>query len=120
VVERANQFLEISFLPGQVFASSEDFNTQLGQWLPKANARLVRRTGARPSDLLAADLAAMLTLPPVPPVTRFTAQARLPRDYYVETTAQSGLRGVPFALVPTLGAQSLGLLSRLPGSLAPG
>lgn len=83
VVERANQFLETSFLPGRVFASPEDFNTQLGQWLPKANARLVRRTGARPTDLLAADKAAMLALPPVPPVTGFTARVRLPRDYYV-------------------------------------
>jgi transposase len=69
VVERANQFLETSFLPGRVFASPEDFNNQLGQWLPKANARLVRRTGARPLDLLAADKAAMLALPPIPPVT---------------------------------------------------
>ncbi|WP_157360952.1 IS21 family transposase [Arthrobacter sp. EPSL27] len=83
VVERANQFLETSFLPGRVFASPEDFNNQLGQWLPKANARLVRRTGARPTDLLAADKAAMLALPPVPPVTGFTARVRLPRDYYV-------------------------------------
>lgn len=40
VVERANQFLETSFLPGRVFTSPEDFNDQLGQWLPKANARL--------------------------------------------------------------------------------
>jgi hypothetical protein len=83
VVERANQFLETSFLPGRVFASPEDFNTQLDQWLPKANARLVRRTGARPSDLLGADKATMLALPPVPPVTGFTARVRLPRDYYV-------------------------------------
>jgi hypothetical protein len=61
----------------------EDFNNQLDQWLPKANARLVRRTGARPTDLLTADKAAMLALPPVPPVTGFTARVRLPRDYYV-------------------------------------
>jgi transposase len=83
VVERANQFLETSFLPGRVFTSPEDFNDQLGQWLPKANNRLVRRTGARPADLLAADKAAMLALPPVPPVTGFTSRVRLPRDYYV-------------------------------------
>ncbi|TDL33764.1 IS21 family transposase [Arthrobacter nitrophenolicus] len=83
VVERANQFLETSFLPGRAFTSPEDFNTQLGQWLPKANTRLVRRTGARPADLLAVDKAAMLGLPPVPPVTGFTARVRLPRDYYV-------------------------------------
>lgn len=83
VVERANQFLETSFLPGRVFVSPEDFNAQLAGWLPKANARLVRRTGARPADLLAQDKAAMLALPPVPPVTGFAARVRLPRDYYV-------------------------------------
>jgi transposase len=83
VVERANQFLETSFLPGRVFTSPDDFNDQLAQWLPKANARMVRRTGARPVDLLATDKAAMLALPPVPPVTGFTTRVRLPRDYYV-------------------------------------
>ena len=83
VVERANRFLETSFLPGRVFASPEDFNAQLAGWLPKANARLVRRTGARPAELLAQDKAAMLALPPVPPVTGFTARVRLPRDYSV-------------------------------------
>lgn len=35
VVERANQFLETSFLPGRSFASPEDFNAQLSQWLHK-------------------------------------------------------------------------------------
>ncbi|PVZ53838.1 IS21 family transposase [Arthrobacter sp. H-02-3] len=83
VVERANQFLETSFLPGRTFTSPEDFNAQLGQWLPLANARLVRRTGARPTELLAQDKAAMLVLPPVPPVTGFATRVRLPRDYYV-------------------------------------
>jgi hypothetical protein len=83
VVERANQFLETSFLPGRAFTSPEDFNAQLGQWLPKANARLVRRTGARPAELIGQDKAAMLALPPVPPVTGFATRVRLPRDYYV-------------------------------------
>jgi hypothetical protein len=83
VVERANQFLETSFLPGRSFASPADFNAQLAQWLPKANARLVRRTGARPADLIRPDKAAMLRLPPVPPVTGFASRVRLPRDYYV-------------------------------------
>lgn len=83
MVERANRFLETSFLPGRVFASPEDFNAQLAGWLPKANARLVRRTGARPAELLAQDKAAMLALPPVPPVTGCAARVRLPRDYYV-------------------------------------
>ena len=70
-------------LPGRVFASPEDLNNQLGQWLPKANARLVRRTGARPSDLLAADKAAMLALQPFPSDTGFTSRVRWPRAYYV-------------------------------------
>jgi hypothetical protein len=83
VVERANQFLETSFLPGRTFASPEDFNAQLAQWLPLANSRLVRRTGARPMELIRQDKAAMLGLPPVPPVTGFAARVRLPRDYYV-------------------------------------
>ena len=78
VVERANQFLETSFLPGRIFTSPEDFNAQLARWLPTANARLVRRTGARPAELLAQDKAAMLALPPVPPVTGFAARVRLP------------------------------------------
>ncbi|WP_104140619.1 IS21 family transposase [Arthrobacter sp. ZGTC131] len=83
VVERANQFLETSFLPGRAFVSPEDFNAQPGQWLPRANARLVRRTGARPAELIGQDKAAMLGLPPVPPVTGFATRVRLPRDYYV-------------------------------------
>jgi transposase len=83
VVERANQFLETSFLPGRTFTSPEDFNAQLGQWLPIANTRLVRRTGARPAELIRQDKAAMLGLPPIPPVTGFAARVRLPRDYYV-------------------------------------
>ncbi|MFJ5978650.1 Mu transposase domain-containing protein, partial [Pseudarthrobacter oxydans] len=66
-----------------VAAYGQFFMAANRQWLPKANARLVRRTGARPTDLLAADKAAMLALPPVPPVTGFTARVRLPRDYYV-------------------------------------
>ncbi|TSE15722.1 IS21 family transposase [Arthrobacter sp. KBS0703] len=83
VVERTNQFLETSFLPGRSFASPEDFNAQLAHWLPKANTRMVRRIGARPTELLPQDKAAMLGLPPLPPVTGFAARVRLPRDYYV-------------------------------------
>jgi len=42
IVERANGFLETSFLPGRVFASPADFNEQLADWLPRANSRPVR------------------------------------------------------------------------------
>ena len=48
VVERANGYLQTSFMPGREFTSPADFNTQLDGWLPRANERLLRRTGARP------------------------------------------------------------------------
>jgi transposase len=83
IVERANQFLETSFLPGRVFASPADFNTQLEAWLPRANARTVRALAARPVDLVVADRAAMLQLPPVTPSVGARWVTRLGRDYYV-------------------------------------
>ncbi len=82
-VERMNGYFETSFLPGRDFASPGDFNTQLGLWLPKANARTVRALKARPVDLLGVDKAAMLVLPPVAPACGFAGRVRLPRDYYV-------------------------------------
>jgi len=82
IVERANQFLETSFLPGRSFSSITDFNEQLQQWLPTANSRTVRSLRARPIDRVAEDRAAMLAVPPPPPVG-FTTRIRLPRDYYV-------------------------------------
>lgn len=83
MVERHNQFLETSFLPGRRFASPADFNRQLQDWLPAANARTVRAVGGRPVDVLPADLAAMTGLPPVPPATGLSTRVRLGRDYYV-------------------------------------
>jgi hypothetical protein len=82
-VEGNNGFFETSFLPGRSFDSSTDFNTQLEGWLPKANARLVRSTGRRPVEALAADLAAMTMLPPMEPTTGLRTRVRLARDYYV-------------------------------------
>ncbi|ATI32701.1 IS21 family transposase [Rhodococcus sp. H-CA8f] len=83
IVERANQFLETSFMPGRTFCSPDDFNTQLAEWLPIANSRVVRRIGGRPIDLVSVDTSAMLSLPAVPPPTVACSQIRLPRDYYV-------------------------------------
>lgn len=82
-VERINGYFETSFLPGRTFASPADFNTQMDDWLPRANARTVRSLKARPVDLLVVDAAAMLSLPPVRPATGLRFQTRLPRDYYV-------------------------------------
>lgn len=84
IVERANQYLETSFLPGRVFTGPDDFNTQLAGWLDEhGNHRLVRTTGTRPDETIGADRAAMSPLPPVPPVVGKHWSTRLGRDYYV-------------------------------------
>ena len=76
-------YFEISFLPSRDFAVPGDVKTQLGLWLPKANARTVRALKARPVDLVGVDKAAMLVLPPVAPACGFAGRVRAPRDYYV-------------------------------------
>nr|WP_239455383.1 IS21 family transposase [Nocardioides gilvus] len=83
VVERANGFLETSFMPGREFESPGDYNTQLTGWLPRANARVLRRTGEQPGVRVAADVAAMGVLPPIAPSVGTTVRVRLGRDYYV-------------------------------------
>jgi len=83
LVERANRYLETSFLPGRSFAGPADFNAQLGGWLVRANQRHHQRIGCAPADRLPADLAAMVALPPVAPVTGWRLATRLPRDHYV-------------------------------------
>ncbi len=83
IVERRNGWFEKSFMPGRSFASPADFNDQLDDWLIGANQHVVRTTKARPTDRLDADRAAMLALPPVPPLVGWRKQARLGRGYYV-------------------------------------
>jgi transposase len=83
IVERRNGFFETSFMPGRQFASPGDFNAQFADWLATANTRVVRTIKARPADLLAADLARMLPLPPVPLHLGWRNRIRLGRDYYV-------------------------------------
>ena len=83
IVERSNGFFETSFMPGRSFESPVDFNTQFVDWLDQANRRVVRTIKARPIDLVDADRAAMLALPPVPPRVGWFNQVRLGRDYYV-------------------------------------
>lgn len=82
-VERINGYFETSFLPGRSFESPVDFNTQMSDWLPRANSRTVRALKARPVDLRVVDVAAMLALPPIAPAAGLRFQIRLPRDYYV-------------------------------------
>jgi transposase len=87
LVERANGYLETSFLPGRSFSGPADFNAQLGAWLIRANQRQHRRLGCRPADRWEADRAAMVALPPVAPATGWRAATRLPRDHYVRLDA---------------------------------
>lgn len=83
VVERANGYLQTSFLPGREFSSPADFNVQLQEWLPRANQRILRRTGMAPALRVGNDAAAMGDLPPVAPHVGSTDRVRLGRDYYV-------------------------------------
>lgn len=84
LVERANGYLETSFLPGRTFASPGDFNAQLWSWLAGiANRRIHATTGLIPVDALTADRAVMTALPPVAPTIGTTVTTRLGRDYYL-------------------------------------
>jgi transposase len=83
IVERANRYLETSFMPGRAFTSPADFNDQLGRWLQLANTRVVRRIGGAPTERWPADRAAMLALPPIAPSIGWRTLVRLPRDHYV-------------------------------------
>ena len=83
IIERANGYLETSFLPGRTFAGPGDFNAQLQGFCEVANHRRRRALGCAPVERIGADRAAMLTLPPVAPVTGWRAWVRLPRDHYV-------------------------------------
>ena len=83
LIERAHDYLERSFLPGRTFTGPADFNTQLAHWLTLVNARIRRALGCAPTDRITADRAAMLSLPPVAPVTGWRTSLRLPRDHYL-------------------------------------
>ncbi|MEV7771097.1 IS21 family transposase [Kitasatospora sp. NPDC086791] len=83
LVERANGYLETSFLPGRTFSGPDDFNRQLSAWLQIANRRQHRSIGARPVDRWEADRAAMLTIPPVTPPHWWRFHTRIGRDHYI-------------------------------------
>jgi hypothetical protein len=83
LVERRNGWFETSFMPGRTFGSPFDFNDQFADWLTRANARVVRTIKAAPADLIDADRAAMLPLPPIPLHLGWRNKIRLGRDYYV-------------------------------------
>jgi len=83
VVERANGYLETSFLPGRSFEDVADFNRQLSGWLRRANQRIHGTTRQRPSEAIFEDRGAMMAFPPVLPDPARRFSIRLPRDHYV-------------------------------------
>ncbi|GAA1837862.1 IS21-like element ISMbo1 family transposase [Actinomadura chokoriensis] len=88
LVERANEYLETSFMPGRSFTGPGDFNAQLEHWLAhRANVRHHRRIECRPADRIVTDMAAMVPLPPVAPVVGWRTSTRLARDHYVRVAS---------------------------------
>lgn len=83
MVERANKYLETSFLPGRHFSSPQDFNVQLAMWLRRANNRVHSTLRCRPNDRIVEDRAAMMPLPPVLPDPAWRETKRLGRDHWV-------------------------------------
>jgi transposase len=83
LVERANGYLETSFLPGRRFEDVADFNRQLVGWLRRANQRIHGTTRVRPAEAIWEDRGAMLGFPPVLPDPAWRFNTRLPRDHYV-------------------------------------
>jgi transposase len=84
IVERNNDYLERSFLPGRSFASPADFNAQLGGWTALANSRFKRVLGCAPADRIEVDRAAMAPLPPIAEASLgWHNRVRLTRDHYV-------------------------------------
>ena len=96
LVERLHDYLERSFLPGRTFTGPADFNAQITEWLGRVNTRPRRALGCAPTDRIAADLAAMLPLPPVAPATGWRTSTRLARDHYVR------LDGNDYSVHPTV------------------
>jgi len=85
LTERNNGFFETSFLPGRRFSDPADFNTQLAEFLARANVRKRRSLGgASAAERVGADRAAMGVLPPIDTATiGWRTSLVLPRDYYV-------------------------------------
>ena len=83
LVERANGYLETSFLPGRSFDDVADFNRHLAGCLKRANQRIHGTTRAGPSEMIFEDRGAMMPFPPVLPDPSWRFTTRLPRDHYV-------------------------------------
>jgi hypothetical protein len=83
LVERANGYLETGFLPGRAFSGPDDFNTQLAEWLERANHRVHSTLRCRPAERMGADRAAMMAFPPVEPDPALRFSVRVARDHWI-------------------------------------
>jgi len=83
LTEQAEHELEHSFLPGRSFSSPGDFNRQLRGWLKMANAQPRQPSGRPAAELIAADVGAMLPLPPIPPATGWRLSTRVEGSPFV-------------------------------------
>ena len=83
VVERRNGFFETSFMPGRSSTRRPTSTPSSASGWSGPTVAQVRTLKARPIDLVDADRAAMLALPPIPPQLGWSNQIRLGRDYYV-------------------------------------
>jgi hypothetical protein len=70
LVERANGYLETSFLPGRSFEDVADLNRQLSGWLKRANQRIHGTTRVRPAEAIFEDRGQLMGFPPVLPTRR--------------------------------------------------
>lgn len=69
LVERAHVYLERSFLAKRTFASPEDLDEQLNDWVYTANTRHREPPRRSPAEFIGAERQAMMALPPKPPRT---------------------------------------------------
>ena len=98
LVERANSYLETSFLPGRSFEDVADFNRQLTGWLQRANQRIHATTRVRPSEAIFKDRGAMMPYPaggtrPVVAIRHSSPSGPLHPGGHQRLFGQSPLRG---------------------------
>jgi transposase len=82
-VDRANGYLETSFLPGRHFDDRADFNRQLCNWLRRANQQVHRTTPGPPAEAIFEDRGTMIPFSPVLPDPSCRITTRVPRDHYL-------------------------------------
>jgi hypothetical protein len=103
-VERSIGYLETSFLPLRAPAGLADLQAQADEWTTVvADARLVRRLGARVADALAVERASLRRLPERWPDVDRRLEVRASRDGFVRVA------GADYSVPPRLAGRRLGV-----------